>query len=438
METESLNLTETLTSPLPGVVKGLAPQAENLSVEEIPSLNLKMLSGDLPLPVAVLKETAMNHNIDWMQRFTERANVSLCPHGKTTMAPQLFERQLQTGSWGITAATAAHVRTYRQFGVNRILLANQLVGESNIQLVVRELKDDPELDFYCLVDSHEGLAELVSHLKDADLAEPLQVLLELGFPGGRTGVRSDEDAVSLGRAIKKESSLITLRGIEGYEGIISTGDIDTDERRVIDLLKRMGDLAVKGCQEDWFGEGDIILSAGGTSYFDLVTSELKAIDLGRPTHVVIRSGCYLTHDTLHLGKQQPRMRERSAELWGADPGLENALEVWGHVHSVPETHRALCGIGRRDVSFDVTLPQPLWWFRPGFHSEPQPVPEFIQVTDLNDQHAYVDSMDAAFEWLPGDMVGFGIAHPCTTFDKWALMYQVDDDYRVTGAIRTYF
>ena len=38
----------------------------------------------------------------------------------------------------------------------------------------------------------------------------------------------------------------------------------------------------------------------------------------------------------------------------------------------------------------------------------------------------------------GDMVGFGIGHPCTTFDKWGLLMIVDADYRVVEAVKTFF
>ena len=38
----------------------------------------------------------------------------------------------------------------------------------------------------------------------------------------------------------------------------------------------------------------------------------------------------------------------------------------------------------------------------------------------------------------GDLVGFGISHPCTAFDKWRVIPVVDDELRVTGAVRTFF
>ncbi|MDJ0656987.1 MAG: amino acid deaminase [Xanthomonadales bacterium] len=432
-----LELDDIYAERLPPTVKGLPTVAEKCKLSDIPSLGWSLLDGDLPLPAAVLIKSALQHNLDWMQQFTQRAGVSLCPHGKTTMSPQLFDQQLATGSWGLSAATAAHVRTYRQFGVQRIILANQLVGQCNLELVFDELSRDPDFDFYCLVDSLDGLRQLEAAAGQSRLSRPVQVLLEIGVEGGRTGVRTRQQAVALGRAIR-DCAPVSLRGIEGYEGIIAEPDPLATEQRVIELLETMGSIAITGCDEEWFGPGELILSAGGSSFFDLVSSVLGRVDVPKETRVVLRSGCYVTHDSLHFARQQPRMRERSSALWGPEPGLRNALEVWSLVHSVPESHRALCSIGKRDVSFDMELPRPLWWYRPGEHRAPLPVPGDIQVTALNDQHAYLDSTNEPINWRPGDLVGFGIAHPCTTFDKWSLLFQVDDEYRVTGAIRTFF
>jgi D-serine dehydratase len=38
----------------------------------------------------------------------------------------------------------------------------------------------------------------------------------------------------------------------------------------------------------------------------------------------------------------------------------------------------------------------------------------------------------------GDLFAFGISHPCTAFDKWRLVFRVDDDFNVTGAVKTFF
>lgn len=423
---------------LDGTFKGLPARAEGQPLSALGTLGLSLLDGDLPLPAAVLRESALVHNGAWMRRFVERAGVSLCPHGKTTMAPQLFQRQFDDGAWGLTAATAAHVRTYRRHGVPRILFANQLVGAANVQLVFDELEADPAFDFYLLVDSIAGLAQLQQALAARPLARPLQVLLEIGCAGGRTGVRSLEDGLALGRALKAAGPAIALRGVEAFEGVHGGDDHARVELAVLSMLDTIAEVARVGCDEDWFAPGEVLLSAGGSAFFDLAARVLSAVDSKRALRVVLRSGCYLSHDSLHYERMQSRMRERAQSAWGEGPGLTAALEVWAYVQSVPEPGRAICSLGKRDLSHDLQLPQPLWWFRPGLHDVPQPVGGAMRVTALNDQHAYVDAREGATAWAVGDLVGFGVGHPCTTFDKWPLLHVVDDSYRVIEGVRTFF
>ena len=430
------------SEPLPATLKGLAARAVGQPLAALGTLGLSMLDGDLPFPVAVLKESALAHNIEWMRGFVQRAGVELCPHGKTTMAPQLFDRQLRAGCWGITAATASHVRTYRKFGVQRVILANQLIDRANIDLVFDELDADPAFDFYCLVDSMQGLhwlqQRLQQRLQERPLARPLQVLLEAGSNAGRTGVRSFEEGKALGRALRDAAPKIALRGIEAFEGVFGGSDHAGIELSVLAMLDTVARLASTGLDEQWFAPGEVILTAGGSAFFDLVIQVLDAARGRGNMRVVLRSGCYLTHDVLGYERMHERMRQRSPRIYGAGAGLRGALEVWSVVQSVPEPQRAICALGKRDISYDLELPRLLHWFRPGQHTGPQPLTRDLRVVALNDQHAYVDSIEGDIGLQVGDLVGFGPSHPCTTFDKWPLLYAVDDRYGVVGGIRTFF
>lgn len=432
-----MNAPEIAGDRLSVALRNVAAPAVGRRIEDIGQLGLNVLNGDLPLPTAVLKRSALLHNVRWMRTFTERHGLTLVPHGKTTMSPQLFGLQLAEGAWGITAATAGQVRTYGAFGVRRILMANQLVGAANLRMVFDELRARPDLDFYCLVDSLAGLELLRAELRRAPIGRPLQVLLEVGTYGGRTGIRSLAQALELGRATRAAAPEIVLRGIETYEDVPTIWESERSEGSMQDQLHATKTVAAAGIEEGWFGDGEIILSAGGSAHYDLVTGALAGIRLDRETRVVLRSGCYVTHDELHYAKKEARMRERSPGLF-SEGGLRNALEVWSAIQSIPEPGQLICGLGKRDVSHDICLPKPILWFRPGLHRQPVPVPERLRVTRLFDQHAVVDGVGSGLEWKVGDLVAFGIGHPCTTFDKWPLLYTVDDDYAVVGAVRTYF
>lgn len=417
-------------------LKSLPRRAEGRRLRDLGSMELSILGGEIPLPAAMLKASALSHNSAWMRDFASRSGAVLCPHGKTTMSPQLFDMQLRDGCWGITAATAGHLRTYRRFGVRRVLLANQVVDRANIDLLLDELEADDAFECLMLVDSAAGLGRLQEAARARRLRRPVEVLLEIGAAGGRAGVRSLDEALGLGRALRDAAPTIVLRGVETFEGIWSGADHARVELRVLAMLDMVAAIAKAGFAEGWFPPGEVILSAGGSAFFDLAARVLAEVP-GRPVRVVLRSGCYLSHDALHYERMQGRIRERAGALWGSGPGLVNALEVWSVVQSVPEATRAIVALGKRDISHDIELPRPLWWFRAGMHDAPQPARPDLRVSMLNDQHAFVDG-DADMPWQVGDLVGFGVGHPCTTFDKWPLLYVVDDGYRVTRGIRTYF
>jgi D-serine dehydratase len=204
---------------------------------------------------------------------------------------------------------------------------------------------------------------------------------------------------------------------------------------VLELLGRVFAIATIARREKLFGKGPVILSAGGSAYFDLVAQRLKADKADKDTIVLIRSGCTLTHDDISYAKAFARLIERSPDVKPLGR-LKPAIEIWGMVQSRPEAGLAYATVGKRDIAYDVDMPVPILWARPGVDKAPYRL-EGHKVLRLNDQHAHL-TLPAASPLQVGDLVGFGISHPCTTFDKWKVMLLADDDYRVTGAIRTYF
>ncbi|MBM3570098.1 MAG: amino acid deaminase, partial [Alphaproteobacteria bacterium] len=255
-----------------------------------------------------------------------------------------------------------------------------------------------------------------------------------GFAGGRTGVRTLDQGRAVARAVKAAEPFLALRGVEGFEGLMAGQDRALRAGQFIAFLAEMARM-VDG--EDLAAPGALILTAGGSAYYDIVVEKFRALQLRRPTQVLTRSGCYLTHDSGMYVDHFAGIRERSPAMAGLGVP-EAALEVWAYVQSRPEPTRALVTMGKRDASADAQLPVPLKWFRPGSNAaRPAAMPPGHRITAMNDQHGYLDG-PADSPLQVGDMIGFGISHPCLTFDRWQLIYLVDDDYAVTGAIRTYF
>ena len=423
--------------PLDAVEKGVPGHAGMVPLEATGAQNWNLLREDLPLPVAVLKQDALLHNVRWMQRFVEASGATIAPHGKTTMSPALFDLQLAAGAWAITVATVHQLQVARHFGYSRIVMANQLVGRSGIDYVMQELKRDPAFEFWCLADSIENVTRLAEAAHRVAPGRPLRLLVEMGYAGGRTGCRDRETALTVARAIAAASPHLALGGIEGFEGLMHGGTPAESTGLVDSFLDRLAALATDCAREELFAPGEVLLSAGGSIYYDLVAARLRAVDIGRPTRVVLRSGCYITHDDILYRRVFEALRLRRPELAAMNGGLRPALEVWAYVLSRPEPEKAILGFGKRDASYDDP-PVPLKWYRPGQDiAVPGPLPSGHRVTHLNDQHCHM-VIPADSPLAVGDMVAFGISHPCLTFDKWRVMHVMDDDYTCVSALRTYF
>ena len=389
-----------------------------------------VFDADVPYPIALLFESAIEHNSKAMKRFCEHNGVSLAPHGKTTMAPALFRRQIHDGAWAITAATTWQARTMREAGVQRVLIANQVVVPSEIEWLARSLDDGFEV--YCYVDSLEGVDIMNQTLARVHPARRLPVLLEMGLFGGRTGVRTIADGL-LVAAAAAQSPYLALTGTSGFEGILGPiGDRPVTER-VDEFLDQIVELTLAVDAEGWFEPSpDVIVTAGGSAFFDQVVDRFSRIDIESPLRAVIRSGCYISHDDGSLHQVSP-MGE-TPRTSHADR-LVPAIEVWGSVLSRPEPTRALVGIGKRDASTDGLLPILKKVRRRG--STKIETVRGARVVEIHDQHAFLD-LDPADPLAVGDLVGFGISHPCTTFDKWRAIPIVDDDYRVVEIADTLF
>lgn len=375
-------------------------------------------------PLVTLRRSALEHNAQIFSEYCADAGMSLAPHAKSTMMPALWALQLEAGAWGLTAATPSQVQIQRRLGTSRILLANELVDRGFVPWISAQLDDDPEFEFFCYVDSQAGIDVLAAG--GSQRRRPISVLLEIGFDGGRTGCRDAESALAIAEAAAATPG-IALVGVSGYEGGLGANRSDETlglvrafARRIRDTLE---DVAARELLDP--GAPERIISAGGSSFFDVIAEEFAAPwDLDRPVRPVLRSGCYITHDHGIYSRLSPLSAR-----------LEPAIELWAQVLSRPEPERALLGAGRRDVGWDQGLPTPLEWRDADGRVRGEAV-EF-SVTSLDDQHAYL-SIPASSDLEAGALVRLGISHPCTTLDKWRAIPILDDDDRVIDLARTYF
>ena len=423
---------DVLGARISSIEKGMPP-GEAICLADVGSQGWSILAEDTSFPIALIRDTALSNNASWMQRFAEQHGLWLYPHGKTTMAPQIFRLQVEHGCRGITAANTTHLDVYLRSGIESVFLANQVTGKQSLKRLALLCDEHPSAEIFLIVDSEANVRD-ISRLMGPQFARgQLKVLVEFGAVGGRTGVRTAEEAIALAKLMKDLN--IPAAGLEAFEGIFNMRDPARAEESVRRLLGEMQGVYKRLQAQGLLAEGVGYLSAGGSWFYDLVAQYFSDMQLAESPRVILRSGCTITHDSGLCKRAYESMLERG--LLSEGDHLKPALEVWAQVQSQPEPGLAFANAGKRDLSHDVDLPVPILWYRPGKHSAPEALTGQVQVTGLNDQHAYL-RFEEGIQLQVGDLLGFGISHPCTTFDKWKYLFSVDDSYSITGAIKTFF
>lgn len=403
--------------------KGLPPDAEGLTVGELAAQRRNLFTDGFTTPVLALSAERLEHNLRLMETYAARHGLAFAPHGKTSMAPQLFHRQIEHGAWGITLAVPHQVRVARAYGIQRVFLANELVDTAALKWVAGQLDADPGFRFLCYVDSVRGVELMDEALSGA--SRPVDVVVELAAgEGARTGVRTEAECAAVADAVAGARTL-RLAGVAGYEGEVPRADPE----RVRSWLRRLVALAVDFDRAGRFaGLDEIVVSAGGSAWFDAVADVFAGIpELSSPVLKLLRSGAYVSHDDGHYRELTPfnRVPEEGA--------LEPAFRLWTQVVSRPSPEQAFTNAGKRDAAYDLDLPFAQVVRRDGGE---RPA-DGISVTGLSDQHAWLRT-DAEAGLEVGDWVGLGLSHPCTSFDKWVLIPVAEADGTVVDYIRTFF
>ena len=407
--------------------KGLPPDAAGLTAGELAAQRRDLFDGGFTTPLLVLSGEALEHNLDLLEHYTAAHGLAFAPHGKTSMAPQLFAAQLARGAWGITVAVPHQLRVCREFGVPRVFLANEVVDPAALRWIGEQLDADPQFELIVYVDSPRGVQLADAALRAAGTRRRLDVVVELGGgDGARTGVRTEAQATAVAEAVA-EAGTLRLVGVAGYEGEVPAAD----PQSVRAWLRRLVALAASLDAAGRFaGAERIVLSAGGSAWFDAVADVFADLpQLSRPVLKLLRSGAYVSHDDDHYRRITPfnRVPEEGA--------LEPAFRLWTQVVSRPEPGQAFLNAGKRDAPYDLGLPR-VAAVRSARDGSVRTPADGVAVVKLSDQHAWL-AMPDGDPLEVGDWVALALSHPCTTFEKWPLI-PVTRDGRVTEFVRTFF
>jgi len=411
------------------------PLVDGIAVEDIGSQGWRPSRGDLALPALTLDETAFAANRDLFLQWCRGAGVAVAPHAKTPMSPELARSLREAGAWGTTVANIQQAAVLLSHGERRLLLANEIGGLAAGRRLGTLMSAHPDLELHAFADSPAAVAALAEAARIADRRE-LSVLVELG--AGRAGAR-DRSAVEATIAAVLAADRLVLGGVAAYEGAVATPDADETQRAIAALMKRTVEAfaMVRAAAPRL----PLILSAGGSAYFDVVARVLApAARADGNATVVLRSGALFFADHGIYARAFAELDRRGGLLidgahHAAAASFRPALTLWAEVLSRPEAGLAIVGFGMRDASFDQGLPVPLRVFRDGV--EQDGLAARLSVTRLNDQHAFLSVVPDS-PLAVGDIIAFGISHPCTCLDRWRVIFDLDADGVVTRGLPTQF
>jgi len=393
--------------------KGFPLNSYGKTAEQFLASKPNIFSAGFQFPIMILKDNALKHNIDRMARFCKSVGAELAPHVKTTMSPQIAQMQVDAGAFALTIANFWQAEIFRSFGFKKLIIANEVLDPSAIA-AISELngKQAAEIIFY--VDSLAGLEIVKKHTSKDGIQN---LFIEIGTDNGRGGVRDLDLVTQIAKNISEDPRL-KLRGVTGFEGAVpNAARTSGGEDSVTKFCQKI--VAAANNAFPYKSESEFIISAGGSAYFEIVASELNKFD--KPKILLLRSGGYVTHDSRYYEEIYP--------FRDSDDLLLPAIEVWAQVISAPEKDFGVLNLGKRDVGCDLHNPIPVARYS-------DKLSKFSgEIEKLNDQHGFMRSQE---KFAVSELIGLGISHPCTTFDKWRLIPLVNDNYDVVDCIHTFF
>lgn len=376
-----------------------------------------ILDGALLTPILTIDRPALRRNLDAMARFLEPLGVELAPHVKTHLSPELWRMQEAAGATRATVATAAQALALHGAGVRRILVASEVIAPGDLAALAGAVVEGLDVLVFC--DSPAGVSALSAAASAAGVEAG--VLVDVGPRGWRTGCRTVEDALAVARAAVAAEG-VRLEGVAGYEGVLSAID-DGREAAIEDFLGLAVD-ALRALDAAGLLPDDPLVSFGGSDLYPAVLECVLPAAREAGARLQLRSGCYLFHDH---GKYERAQREVPSAL--GKPWFEPTIGVWAPIVSAPEPGLAVAGLGRRDAGADAGLPRALRRARGvgvAAGRSPEPggprVPELADATSvasraIYDQHLVLADPEGVL--AVGDLVEFGISHPCSTLDRWS-------------------
>jgi D-serine deaminase-like pyridoxal phosphate-dependent protein len=230
---------------------------------------------DVPTPALVLDLDHMESNLKRMAEHSKNTNTGLRPHSKTHKCPIIAHKQIELGAVGICCAKVSEAEVMSGAGIKNILITSPVTTRDKIARVINVAHSTPGLQM--VVDTERTAKDFNSAAKAAGI--DLNVLIDLDVGTRRTGIRADEGAVELAKAVSRMKNL-SFDGYQAYAGhVMHINGHESRSKMSAASMKR--GMEVKQATEK-AGIEVPIYTGGGTGTFDIDagTNEISDLQVG--------------------------------------------------------------------------------------------------------------------------------------------------------------
>ena len=189
----------------------------------------------LDTPVLLVDLDILQQNIDRMSRIIiGEAGVGWRPHTKAMKTPALANLCLDAGAHGITCAKLGEAEVMAAAGIQDILVANQIVGETKTERLVNVCG---QADVMVCVDDIENVRAIDEAARTKGVRP--RVLIEVNLGMDRAGVLPGEPTLALAEEIAQMRN-IRFAGLQTWEShVLSAANAAEKKRMVTESLARL-------------------------------------------------------------------------------------------------------------------------------------------------------------------------------------------------------
>jgi D-serine deaminase-like pyridoxal phosphate-dependent protein len=340
---------------------------------------------ELDTPAILVDLDILKSNIRSLADYCRKNAIGLRPHTKTHKIPAIAKMQVEAGSSGITVAKVGEAEVMSSAGLDNILIAYPVLGESKLQRLTRLAS---ERKITVALDSMDALEGISTAAKKAGCQ--IDILIEYDMGMHRCGLQSASDLVKLAGAVERLPG-VRFAGIMFYPGHI--WDLPPDQSpalrqlddRIREIRSELGKVGLS-CE----------IVSGGSTPTAYNSHQIKGL-------TEIRPGTYVFNDMNEVGV-------RACEL------SQCALKVMVTVISNAVSGRAMFDGGSKTFSGDRLISGDKTGF--GYVTE-HPDLKFYA---MSEEHGHLDLTQSSYKPKVGERLTVIPNHVCACVNMHDQLY----------------